>query len=519
MDDTTEHDCGHEPSLAKGEGLADDGAAQSTTIPVETGPSVAGKVVSGFLWRFAERVSEQLVQFVVSIVLARLIAPAEFGTISLVLVFTQVLQVFVDSGVATALIQKKDADSIDFSSVFYFNLVWCSLVYAVAFFGAPAVAAFYGKPELTAITRVLALTVIISGPRNVQQAYVSRTMQFRRFFWATLSGTVISGVVGIAMAQMHYGVWALVMQQVLNVGVATVVLWFTVHWRPTLEFSFERLWGLISFGWKLLAAGLIDVGYNNIRQLLIGKLYTETDLAFFNRGQQLPMLVVINVNTSLDSVLLPVMSREQDDLGRVRDMCRKSIAVNTFVIAPLMMGMAFCAEPLISLVFTDKWLPTVPYLQLFCLAYVFSPLQTITVDAVKALGESGLYLRLEVVKKAVGVVLLLATMNISVMALAYSLVASYLVTQIINMWASRRILEYRYSDQLRDILPSIALAVAMGCAVRPLALLPLPTIVILAMQFFLGAGIYLGGSALLGIDAFGHMKQLALSLLSKVRTA
>lgn len=513
MDDATQHSGEQESSSM------DAVEPTGTIAPKETGASTAGKVVTGFLWRFAERVSEQLVQFVVSIVLARIIEPREFGVISLVLVFTQVLQVFVDSGVATALIQKKDADNVDFSSVFYFNLVWCSLVYAAAFFGAPAIADFYGKPELTAITRVLALTVIISGPRNVQQAYVSRTMQFRRFFWATLSGTVVSGIVGIAMAKTGYGVWALVMQQVLNVGVATLVLWFTVRWRPTLDFSFPRLLALVSFGWRLLAAGLIDVIYNNVRQLLIGKLYTETDLAFFNRGQQLPMLVVINVNTSLDSVLLPVMSQAQDDLDRVRSMCRTSISVNTFVIAPLMMGMAFCGEPLVSLVFTDKWLPMVPYLQIFCVAYVFSPLQTITVDAVKALGESGLYLKLEVVKKAVGVALLLSTMRMGVMALAYSLLASYLVTQVVNMWASRRILEYRYLDQLKDILPGILLAVAMGCAVRPLAMLPLHTAVVLALQLFLGAGIYLGGSALLGLKAFDHTKQMALSLLAKTRRA
>lgn len=475
--------------------------------------STTHKVVSGFLWRFAERVSEQLVQFVVSVVLARLLAPQAFGTISLVLVFTQVLQVFVDSGVATALIQKKDADDVDFSSVFYFNLVWCSLVYAIAFFGAPLVADFYGNPDLTAITRVLALTVIISGPRNVQQAYVSRTMQFRRFFWATLSGTVISGIAGIALAVYGFGVWALVIQQVLNVGIATIVLWLTVRWRPILAFSFSRLWGLVSFGWKLLAAGLIDVIYNNLRQLLIGKIYTETDLAFFNRGQQIPMLVVINVNTSLDSVLLPVMSQEQDNVDRLRDMCRRAMAVNTYVIAPLMMGVTFCAEPLISLVFTDKWLPTVPYLQIFCVAYVFSPMQTITVDAVKALGKSGLYLRLEVVKKAIGMALMIATMNLGVLALAYSLLASYLFTQVINMWANKQILGYRYFDQLRDILPSVALAVVMGCIVRPIALLNLPTIVILAMQFFLGAALYLGGSAIFHLAAFDHTKQMALSLL------
>ncbi len=518
MDDTTHQPKESQSSHRESKMPAADKGPHLIETSDKGATSTAGKVVSGFLWRFAERISEQLVQFIVSIVLARILEPQAFGTISLVLVFTQVLQVFVDSGVATALIQKKDADDIDFSSVFYFNLAWCSLIYALAFFGAPIVADFYGNPELTPIMRVLALTLIISGPRNVQQAYVSRTMQFRRFFWATLSGTVTSGIVGIIMAMMGFGVWALVVQQVLNVGVATIVLWVTVRWRPILAFSFSRLRGLVSFGWKLLAAGIIDVVYNNIRQLFIGKLYSETDLAFFNRGQQVPTLVVVNVNTSLDSVLLPVMSQEQDDIDHVRSMCRRSMQVNTFVIAPLMMGVAFCAEPLVSLVFTDKWLPMVPYLQIFCITYMFSPMQTITVDVVKALGRSGLYLRLELVKKAIGVALLLATMNISVMALAYSLLASYLAAQAINMWANKRILKYGHIDQIKDILPSVVLAVAMGFAVRPLAGLPLPTIAILALQFFLGAGIYLGASGLLKLEPYAQTKQMVLSLLSKTKS-
>lgn len=495
----------------------DETAVQTVEAPSTPGKSTRGKVVSGFLWRFAERISEQVVQFVVSVVLARVLAPEAFGTISLVLVFTQVLQVFVDSGVGTALIQKKNADDVDFSSVFYFNLLWCSLVYAVAFFAAPAVGAFYNNDSLIPITRVLAVTILISGVRNVQQAYVSRTMQFRRFFWSTLSGTVISGVVGIAMALMGYGVWSLVFQQVLNVGIATAVLWFTVRWRPIKAFSLERLKGLVSFGWKLLVSGLIDAVYNNVRQLLIGKLYTEADLAFYNRGQQVPTLVVINVNNSLDSVLLPVMSRVQDDIESLLAMCRRSMAVNTYVVAPLMMGVTFCAEPLVSLVFTDKWLPCVPYLRIFCIAFTLSPLQTITVDVVKALGRSDLYLKLEIIKKIIGFSLLLATMHMGVLAMAYSLLVNNLITQGINVWCNRRLINYRFTQQMADISPSIVLAVVMGFAVLPIMQLPLPTFVILALQFFLGAGFYLGMSLLLKLEAFSYLKDMVLSFAGKMR--
>ena len=476
-----------------------------------------GKVIANLLWRFAERIASQLVQFVVSVVLARLLEPSTFGTISLVLVFTQILQVFVDRGMGSALIQKKDADDVDFSTVFYFNIVWCALTYAVAYFGAPFVGAFYNNAELIPITRVLATTVLISGVRNVQQAYVSRTLQFKRFFWSTLSATIVSGVVGVAMAMMGYGVWALVAQQVVNVLVATIVLWYTVRWRPIRAFSLSRLKGLVSYGWKLLASGLIDTLYNNIRQLLIGKLYTESDLAFYNRGQQIPNLVVININSSIDSVLLPVMSKEQDDAARVRSICRRSMTISTYVMAPLMMGIAFCAEPLVSLIFTDKWLPCVPYLRLFCISYIFFPLHTANLNAINAMGRSDLFLKLEIAKNVIGFILLLATMNISVMAMAYSLLVNSVASQIINSWPNRKLLNYRYSEQLADILPSIALSVAMGFVVYPISWLPIPTFVILVLQFFIGAAFYLAVSSILKFDSYDYMKQMTVSFIKKMR--
>lgn len=477
------------------------------------------QVISGFLWRFAERIASQLVQFIVSVVLARVLLPEEFGTIALVLVFTQILQVFVDSGMGAALIQKKDADALDFSTVFYFNLVWCSLTYLVAFFAAPAIAAFYDNPSLTLITRVLATTVLISGLRNIQQAYVSRALQFRRFFWSTLSATLISGVVGIAMALVGYGVWALVAQQVLNVAIATLVLWFTVAWRPIWAFSFERLWSLVSYGWKLLVSALIDALYNNIRQLFIGKLYTETDLAFYNRGQQVPNLIVVNVNTSIDSVLLPVMSQEQDSAERVRAMCRRSMTISTYIMAPLMMGLAFCAEPLVSLVFTDKWLPCVPYLRIFCITYMFYPLHTANLNAIKAMGRSDLFLKLEIAKNLIGFALLLATMHISVMAMAYSMIVNSVASQIINSWPNRTLLNYRYSEQLGDILPAIALAVSMGVVVYPLSLLPLPSLVIVLIQFLGGATFYLVGSIICKFESYTYIKNVALSFLGNKQSA
>ena len=237
-------------------------------------------VVSNLFWRLFERIGAKGVEFIVSIVLARVLMPEVYGRVALITVFTTILQVFVDSGLGNALIQKKDADNVDFSTVFYFNIAFCIALYALLFFAAPFIAAFYKDPGLTGPIRVLGLTVVISGVKNVQHAYVARHMLFRRFFYATLGGTVGAAVLGIYLAYNGAGVWALVAQQVFNVATDTVILWLTVKWRPQRVFSFDRLKGLYSYGWKLLVSHLLETVYQDIRQLVIGKKYTSSDLAF-----------------------------------------------------------------------------------------------------------------------------------------------------------------------------------------------------------------------------------------------
>lgn len=245
--------------------------------------------IKNLLWRFAERCGAQGVSLVVSIVLARILAPEAYGTVALVTVFTTILEVFVDSGLGTALIQKKDADDLDFSTVFYFNFAVCILLYFGMFLVAPAIAIFYDQSELVPLVRVISLTLIISGVKNIQQAYVSRNMLFKRFFFATIGGTVFSAILGITMAYLGFGVWALVVQQLSNAAIDTLILWITVKWRPKWMFSIRRLNCLFSFGWKLLVSGLLDTVYNNLRQLIIGKMYTPSSLAYYNKGNAVPV--------------------------------------------------------------------------------------------------------------------------------------------------------------------------------------------------------------------------------------
>ena len=467
------------------------------------------------LWRFFERCGAQGVTFIVSIVLARLLDPSVYGTIALVTVFTAIMQVFIDSGMGSALIQKKDADDLDFSSVFYFNMAMCLALYGVMFAAAPHIAQFYAIPELTPVIRVLSLTLVISGVKNIQQAYVSRNMLFKRFFFATLGGTIGAAILGIWLAYQGYGVWALVAQHLFNATIDTLILWITVKWRPKRMFSLQRLKGLFNYGWKLLVSALLDTGYRDLRQLIIGKLYTSEDLAFYNRGQQFPNLIIANINSSIDSVLLPTLSSEQDNRNRVRDMTRRAIKTSTYLMAPAMIGLAVCAEPLVRLVLTEKWLPCVPYLCIFCITYMFYPIHTANLSAIRAMGRSDLFLKLEILKKVVGLALICITAPISVMAMGYSLLVSSVLSQIINSWPNNKLLDYPYLEQLKDIMPGILLALGMGAVVYCVQLLGINDWLTLLIQVPLGAAIYIGGSKLLHLDSFTYILGVAKSYLHK----
>ncbi|MBE7003022.1 MAG: lipopolysaccharide biosynthesis protein [Ruminococcaceae bacterium] len=472
-------------------------------------------VFSNFLWRLLERGGAQGVTFIVSIILARLLDPALYGTIALVTVFTAILQVFVDSGMGTALIQKKDADDLDFSTVFWFNLAMCLALYALTFAASPWIAQFYRRPELTPLIRVLSLTLVISGVKNIQQAYVSRNMLFKRFFFATLGGTLGAAVVGIWMAYRGFGVWALVVQNLFNATVDTVILWLTVKWRPKAVFSFERLRQLFSYGWKLLASSLLDTGYRELRQLIIGKMYTSEDLAFYNKGNLFPKTIVLNINTSIDSVLLPTMSKAQDDCEKVKMMTRRAIKTSTYIMAPMMIGLAVCAEPVVDLLLTAKWLPCVPYLRVFCFAYLIYPINTANLNAIKAMGRSDYFLKLEIIKKTVDIIVLLATMWFGPLVMAYSTIFTRVVNQTINAWPNKKLLNYPYLEQLKDILPGVSLALCMGAVVYLIQLIGLNDWLTLLIQIPTGVVLYVGGSVLFHMESYEYVLNAAKEYLHK----
>lgn len=453
-------------------------------------------VFSGLFWRFGEGITSQLVTLLVSMFLARLLSPNDFGAVALVMVFITLANVFVSNGFGNALIQKKDADNLDFSSVLYINIAVSIVLYAILFICAPFIAGFYGIPILSPVLRVLGIRIPIAAVNSIQHAYVSRNMLFKRFFWSTLIGTVLSGIAGVIMAYKGFGIWALVAQYLINTLTDTIVLWFTVKWRPVLACSWKRAKPLIKYGWKLLVSGLLDTGYTQLRSLLIGILYTSEDLAFYKQGETYPQLISAGINSTIGSVLFPAMSQLQDDKDKIKEFTRRSIQTCSYVVWPLMFGIAAVSVPLVRVLFTEKWLPCVPFLCIFCLSYGFWPIHTANLQAINALGRSDIFLKLEIIKKVYGLVFLLVSLPFGPLGIAGGLIVTDIISVFVNAAPNVKLLGYSFGEQISDLFSPFILSLIMAAVVFPISKTGLNDIMVLLIQVFCGIAVYLIGSVI-----------------------
>ena len=399
--------------------------------------SLKYSVISSLIWKFLERIGTQGVQFVVAIVLARLLSPADFGLIALVTVFVTIANVFVQSGLNTALIQKKNADNLDFSTVFYSCLALAVVLYMGLFFGAPVIAKFYNnQTELIPVIRVLGLMLPLGALNSIQEAYVARNMMFKKLFYRSIGAIIPAGILGVVCAYLGFGIWSLVAQQLSNAFLICVIMWFTVKWRPSLSFSFERWKGLFSFGWKLLCSALLDTCFNNLQNLIIGKMFAPASLGFYNRGDQFPKLIVSNLNASIQSVMLPSLSSMQDNKSQLKKMTRRAVVTSSFLI-------------------------------LRCFVYAFWPIHTTNLSAINAVGRSDVFLKLEFIKKGYGLTALLLAIYFfrtpEGIAMSSAIIAP--IGAFVNAHPNKKLLNYGYIEQMKDILPSFALSALMGVCV------------------------------------------------------
>lgn len=473
------------------------------------------KTFSGFLWVFLERIGAQLVTFIVSIILARILLPEDYGVISLVLVFINICNVFVQAGFGNALIQKSDADDLDFSSVFYFSVVFSTVLYIGIYCISPFISNFYNMEILTPVIRVMGLRLIIAAVNSVQKVRISKNMEFKKFFFATIIGTIISAFVGIGFAYMGFGVWALVAQYLTNSIIDTLVLQITVRWYPKLSFSFNRMKSLFSYGWKFLVASLIDVVYEDFRSLYIGKLYTANDLAYYTRGKQFPNMIVNNVVSSISSVLFPAISKEQNDKNIVKAITRRSIKTSSYIMMPLMFGLAAVAKPMVILLLTEKWLPCVPFVQILCFNSALMPIQNANVQAIYGVGRSDIALKLNIIKKTVGFLVILLTARISVLAMAVGGIFTAIFASVVNAYPNKKLLGYGYFEQIKDILPYISISFVMSVVVLLIGMLNLSEIITLIIQVVVGGLLYIWMSKVFRIESFTYILDTIKSLIKK----
>lgn len=478
------------------------------------GKSSSG-LLSNLFWKFAERISAQMVTLVVSLILARLLEPEHYGMVSIAMIFITVANVFVSDGFGSALIQKKDADALDFSTILYFNISFSIVLYLLIFMFAPLVQKFYGSGYelLTPVLRILGIRLILSAINSVQQAYVAKKMMFKMFFVSTFLGTVISAIVGITLAYKGAGVWAIVAQYLTNTTIDTVVLNIRLRKKPLLAFSFQRLIGLFKYGVNILGASLLVCGYQQLRAMIIGKIYSSSDLAFYDRAQQFPQVFVTNINSSIGAVLFPKMSNEQDDRSKVKETARMSIRFSSFFICPLMVGLAAVAEPLVRLLLTEKWISCVPLLRLFCIMYLVQPIHTANMQAIKAIGHSDIFAKLEVVKKSIELVSLLLVMKKGVTAIVLNMTILNILFVLFNTFPNVRLLNYKFSDQMKDIVPNFIKSLAMGGVVYCLHFIKIPEIVLLILQVVAGLLTYFMISIITKSSELAYLRKLIKSML------
>lgn len=463
------------------------------------------KVVSGLLWRFGERFAAEGVSFIVAQILARLLLPEYYGIISIVRVFLVIIKAVIQDGLGYALIQKKDADRLDFSTVFYAQMVLSIGLYALVFLSAPLVAEWYGEPILTPVFRTMALNLPIGAFNSVQQAYVSRKMQFKRFFFATIIGTLLSAGIGIGMAYAGMGVWALVSQDLSNLICDTLVLWFTVKWRPTLQFSFARLMGMLHYSWKLTVTTMIDNLYNSLCPMMIGKLFGTTQQGYYDRGDIIPNTIASNAATAFKSVLLSAFSKEQSDREYLKAMLRRSLRMAAFIFFPLMAGLIAAARPIILILLDIEWEESVVFLRYCSLFFAFVPLNVINQQAISAIGRSDVSLKLELWKKVTGILCLIIGISFGVKGLLAGKAISSVLGLIFTAVPIRKLFGYSFSEQLKDVLPSALLSAFMGITVWCIDLTGWENFAVLCLQAVSGVTIYCLGAKILKFECFDEL--------------
>jgi len=415
-------------------------------------------------WKFSELLFQRFGTLLVGIVLARLLEPEEFGQVALLTIFISLADVIVNAGFPQALIQKRNTSLDEESSVFFCNILLGIFMYGVLYFVAPTLKYFYNKPELDLLSdlvRVAGLSIIIGSLGQVHRSLLQKNLRFKQLAYLSVAGLVSHGAVGIAMAYHGYGVWALVVSNLVSAVFVTALLWFISDWRPIRCLKFRVLRPLFDFGWRILITNLANQFFNQINGLLIGRYYSTASLAYYNRGVAWPTLMANTVTSSMGAVLFPLLSKVNYDTSRMKRAVEKCLLAVTFMLWPALGGLFILSEPLTRVILTEKWLDSVPYMQIMCASMCLYPLQVINLQSLAAKGRADLFLRLTIIKRLLSVVILLMALPYGVIAMVYAQLVISVISYPINAYYSSRVIEYSMFDQIKDLLPTATLTASM----------------------------------------------------------
>lgn len=462
--------------------------------------SLKEKAVKGVFWSSIDRFSSQGIQFIFSILIARMLLPSDYGVIAMLGIFLAVSQSFIDSGFGTALVQKIDRTETDFSTVFYFNVLVACFFYGLLWIISPYIAAFYDIPLLESVTRAVALTLIFNALGGIQNAKLTIAIDFKTRAKISLMCTISTGIIGLIMAYQGYGVWALVTQNIANSVLNTTLLWLFVRWIPQRTFSMQSFRQLFGFGSKLLASGLLDTIYNNIYPLVIGKFFSASTLGVYSRASSLAQYPSSNLTSVLQSVTFPVLSSIQNDEERLGNAYRRLLRMSVFIIFPLMIGLSAVADPFIRLVLTDKWEGAIYLLQIVCFSMMWYPVHAINLNLLQVKGRSDYFLKLEIIKKIIGVSMLCITVPMGIVAMCYGGICTSIICLGVNTHYTWKLIGYGFKRQMREMLPTLLHALVMGAIAWTVAQL-LPTVESQLIGGILsGATYYIAGAWLLKFE-------------------
>lgn len=466
------------------------------------------RAVNSVLWRIFETGGRQVIFFIISVVLARLILPESYGTVAMLAIFTNVANAFIDSGFSTALIRKTDRTQTDCSTVFWFNIAVAIACYAILFLCAPLISRFYDMPVLTPVLRVSAISLIIGSIAGVQRSLLTAELRFKLLAKLNIIGLLISGVAGIVLAYLDFQVWALVWNGIISSTVGTILIWCYGAWRPTFEFSRKSFKEFFGFGSKLLASSLLDTVYNNLSGIIIGKVYRARDLAFYNRAQSLGDLTSAMPTGVLQSVTFPTLCKLQHDDNLLAQGYRRMIRLSCFIIFPISLGMGAVAYPLINVLLTSRWLAAAGLLQILVFSKMFYPFHAINLNLLQVKGRSDLFFRLEVIKKIMGVSMLFITVPYGIEAMIWGGLVTSTLCLVLNSYYTGKLINYGFIKQLKDIFWIFLLAAVMFAAVKALTMWMGNGIWSLLAGVALGVAIYGAGAILFRMPELAELRHL-----------